>query len=230
MADEYTPNFDLFLPKETDLMSDVRKNLTNSFEKLSTQAEPTVIAAGGALPQAGTYEVGDRVCRIKAAADSTDYTSSYILAAKDSSWGYFWRPIQKVIAPWVTVPNAAYFDLAAWGPHATAGVQYAMDNKGLIHFRGAITYAPAGGIPANTTFTIFKDLPELVRPAYAHLFNGPISPVGSTTGLAGFKSSRILFGNTGTIQVRGFNTLSTQTNVWFGHCAYPAGTKMYYSA
>lgn len=217
MADEFTPNYSLFLPKPGDSMSDVRKNLTNTFEKLSTRADPTVIAAGGPLPQVGNYEIGDRVTRIKS-ADPFDHTSSFILVCKDTNWGWHWRPVQSVLSPWITVPNTA-IDNVNWSLNATYPPQIALDSKGFVHWRGCITYNAS--INNMTSFFPFKNIPVGLRPNSEFFHTIPVDPINSGTGLTGYKGGRLKMDPTGVAQFLFFNTAATTVrNAWLTGLEY----------
>lgn len=218
MADEFTPNYSLFLPKPEDSMSDVEKNMTNTFEKLSTRAEPTVIANGGALPQSGNFEIGDRAVRLKETVNSFDLTSSFILVCKDANWGWHWRPVQQILSPWVTLP-ATVIDNVNWSLNATYPPAIALDSKGFVHWRGCITFNAS--INNMTTFNPFKNIPVGLRPNSDFFHTIPVDPINSGTGLTGYKGGRVRMDPTGLAQFLFFNTAGTTVrNAWLTGLEY----------
>lgn len=218
MADEFTPNYGLFLPKSSDSMADIRKNLTNSFEKLSTRAEPTIIANGGSLPQVGNYEIGDRVIRQKTIADPFDHDSSFILVCKDVNWGWHWRPVQQIVSPWITIPASAIANVN-WSLNATYPPAIALDSKGFVHWRGAITFNAS--IANMTSFFPFKTVPVGLRSNSEFFHTVPVDPINSGTGLTGYKGGRIKMSPDGTMQFVFFNTSGTTVrNAWLTGLGY----------
>jgi hypothetical protein len=218
MADEFTPNYGLFKPVPTDSMADVKKNLTDSFEKLVTRADPTVIANGGALPQVGDYEIGDRVIRMKAVADSFDHTSSFILVCKDATWGWHWRPVQNILSPWIVLP-AGVIDNVNWSLNATYPPAIALDSRGFVHWRGAITFNAS--IANMTSFFPFKTLPVGLRPNSDFYHTVPVDPINSGTGLTGYKGGRVKMEPDGTCRYMFFNTSGTTVrNAWLTGLEY----------
>lgn len=212
MADEFTPNYGLFLPKPSDSMADVRKNLTDSFEKLSTRADPTVIANGGALPQVGDYEIGDRVVRLKETVNSFDLSSSFILVCKDANWGWHWRPVQQILSPWINIPASA-LEGAGWSLNATYPPAIALDSRGFVHWRGAVTFNAS--IANMTTFFPFKTVPVGLRPNTDFFHTIPVDPINSGTGLTGYKGGRLRMDPDGLFQLVFFNTFGTTVrNAW----------------
>jgi len=214
---DLTANYGLFMPDPTDLMSDVVTNLTENFEKLSTRAEPTIIAAGGALPQVGNYEIGDRVVRLKG-VDPNDHTSSFILVCKDTNWGWHWRPVQTILSPWVTISNTA-IDNVNWSLNATYPPAIALDSKGFVHWRGCITFNAS--INNMTTFFPFKNIPVGLRPNSEFFHTIPVDPVNSGTGLTGYKGGRVKMETDGTARFMFFNTAGTSVrNAWLTGLEY----------
>lgn len=227
MADEFTPNYGFFLPKPEDSMADVEKNITNTFETISPVAEPTVIAAGGALPQVGTYNVGDKVYRNddpNAPGDS--WPSSYILTSKDADWGWYWRPIQHMIAPWFTVPVASISN-ASWNFSVAPSLQITQDYYGNCHWRGCVTYNPASGIPIQS-WNIFKIIPEGIRPNVDIKFPLAVSPVANpSTGK--YMGAIMDVRSDGTSFIRTFGTAnSVAKSIWFDGLVYNNSRDIYY--
>lgn len=228
MADEFTTNYGLFLPKPQDSMADVEKNLTNSFEKLAPVADITVIAAGAALPQVGNYEVGDRVFRNDdPLAPGDSWPSSYILTSKDTNWGWYWRPVQHMIAPWVNVPVASISD-TNWNFSTTPSLQISQDYYGNCHWRGSVTYNPgAGGIPVQS-WSIFKIIPEGIRPNVDGKYPLAVSPVAApNTGK--YMGAILDIRSDGTSFVRTFGTANSVAKViWFDGLVYNNSREIYY--
>ncbi len=230
MADEFTPNYGLYIPKETDLMSDVKVNITDSFTVLESRGDPTIVAADGALPQVGNYEVGDRVYRDDpiGGSDGVHWPSSYILVCKDVNWGWHWRPIQQIISPWVDVPSTAIAD-SNW-TFPTAKLQIALDSRGWCYWRGSIRRTTAG-IPAATSFNILKTIPEGIRPNVKVTHTCALSPItGSATGKAGNISGRFLMHEDGSSSFRTFNSANgVSQNIWISGLKYNNSAHWYFS-
>lgn len=165
MADEYTDNYGFFLPKDTDPMSDVKKNITDSFKIIEPVNDFTVIPHGTPLPQAGSYEVGDRVFKAAPNTSPPNYPSNYILLVKDTNWGWHWRPIQHKLSPWVTIPSTAIDPALAakYFPDGTLKFEIALDSKGWCYWRGALRVVD-NMIPNNTKYNIFRNIPRGIRP------------------------------------------------------------------
>lgn len=223
-----TPNYGFFLPTESDDMSDVRANLTNSFETIASRGEPTVIAAGNPLPQAGNYELGDRVFRNDVAGGNT-WPSSYLLICKDANWGWHWRPLQQTVSPWVDVPATAIDMTADWEIHPTHKLQIALDSRGWCHWRGVVRKKTAGIVPA-TSYNVFKNIPLGIRTNVKLMHTCAINPVVSGTGKAGNVSGRIYLDETGHSSFRTFNTNNgISQNIWLDGLTYNNSYHWYYS-
>jgi hypothetical protein len=232
MADEYTPNYNFFVPKETDSMADVKKNVTDTFKKIEPRNNLTVIAAGGALPQVGNYEIGDRVFRNDPITSST-YPSNYILVCKDANWGWHWRPIQAQMSPWVTVPSTAIgvgWDVT-WEVHPTIKFQIALDYYGYTHWRGCIRTKVSGNITNNSPMEPLKNIPRGIRPNANFTKVLATNPVlSSAPGAAGYTGARITFENTGYTYIMGINTAGTiAQNIWFDSLRYNNSDALYYN-
>lgn len=227
MTDEYTANYNFFLPKSEDSMADVVKNLTTSFNTLEPRGDPTIISAGGALPQAGSYVLGDRVFRADAVS-STTYPSSYILVCKDVNWGWHWRPVQHIISPWVTL-TANIWETADFELNPTHPLQIALDSRGYCHWRGSFR-RPTPGIPQLTTIEPFKEIPLGIRPNVRFMKTLAVSPVVSTTGINGYSGGRIFMNNIGGSSVRFWRTDNgTSQDVWVTGLEYNNSNDFYYS-
>lgn len=227
MADEFTPNYGFFLPKDTDSMADVEKNITTTFEKLSTRADPTVIPAGNPLPQVGDYEIGDRVFR-QDLDDGITYPSSYLLVCKDNNWGWHWRPIQTILSPWVSL-SSSIWATSDFEIHPTYGLQIAINNRGFCHWRGAIR-KPTPNIPEDTLFESFKNIPVGLQPNTSILHTLAVSPIVGGSGKSGYVGGRFFIRDDGYNTMKFFNTnnVSSQT-VWFTNLRYNNSAGFYFS-
>lgn len=119
--------------------------------------------SGAVLPQAGSYDVGDRFYK-------SDTQSIYILVVKDINWGWHWRPVQDAISPWLTVP-ATCLNLGTWtlNPVATNPFAIAFDHRGKCYWRGVIG-PTAGTIPRNVSHSVFKPIPAGLVPRLQGVF------------------------------------------------------------
>lgn len=148
MAHTPTPNYGIERPEETDSMANFEP-INDGWDELADAISPP---SGTTLPQAGTYDIGDRFYK-------SDTSSVYILLCKDANWGWHWRPVQDAISPWLTIPNTC-LNLGTWtiNPVATNPLAIAFDNRGKCYWRGVIGIT-AGTIPRNISHAVFKPLP-----------------------------------------------------------------------
>lgn len=220
---DFTSNYNMFLPTELDSMGDVKLNLTDSFKKLASRADPIVIPAGNPLPQSGDFEVGDRVFRndpIDTSSLTYSWPSTYLLVCKDADWGWHWRPIQQIMSPWVDVPASAINLSTDYEIHPTYKLQIALDSKGWCHWRGAIRKKTAN-IPVATSLNIFKVIPRGIRPGVRIMFPCSVTPVVSGTGKAGNVSGRFFCSEVGFSSFRLFNTNNaTSQEIWLDGVQY----------
>lgn len=225
-----TSNYGFFLPTGPGSMSDVKKNVTDSFKIIEPRNNITALAAGVALPQTGNYQIGDRVFRedLPVSSSAGKYPSNYILIVKDVNWGWHWRPIQHVISPWVDVPAGA-IELAGWSIHPTSKLQIALDSKGMCHWRGTIRNG-TGGLPSTTTQIILKELPDGLKPNANFMYTLAITPpTGSAAGIAGYVGGRMFMKNDGTTSFRFFNANNfVSRDVWFDGLSYDNSSGYYY--
>jgi len=221
------PNYSFFYPTAKSSMSDVKKNLTDNFKLIEPRNDITVIVAGGALPQAGNYEIGDRVFRNDPDAGTT-HPSNYLLVTKDANWGWHWRPIQQIISPWVTVP-ATCMDNTDWEISPTQPLQIALDSRGWCHWRGVIRQKTAG-IANNSSIVVLKNVPSGIRPNVNVMHQVSVSPPMSGTGRAGNVSGRIYISNEGYSSVRFSNTNNgVSQSVWLDGLHYNNSAHWYYN-
>lgn len=158
MGDNPTTNYGLHRVGDpsVDLMSDFDLWLNQNWATLEDKVSPPT---GTTLPQAGTYNVGDRFYK-------SDTGSIYILVAKDANWGWHWRPIQDGISPWLTIPTTCLqpaFSTWTLNPVATHPFAIALDNRGRCYWRGVVGPS-AGNMARNTSHGVFKPLPLGIRP------------------------------------------------------------------
>jgi hypothetical protein len=224
---ESTTNYGLQMPEDDDQMSDVETALNDNFLILEPRADPTVIASGGALPQAGDYNLGDRVFRNDAITSGT-YPSTYILVVKDATWGWHWRPVQQNISPWVTLPvgviNDALFEI-----HPTYPVAVAFDSQGYCHWRGAFRKKVAN-IPENTGYNVLKTMPVGLRTTTRLLHTVPVSPVVSGTTENGYVGGRLFMAQDGTSSFVFFNTNNaTSQTFWITGLKYQPSKSFFYN-
>lgn len=229
MADEYTSNYNFFLPKGSDSMALVEKNITDAFKAIEPRNDVTVIGNQLPLPQSGSYNVGDRVFRNDTVTGTT-WPSSYILICKDANWGWHWRPVQQILSPWVTVPATAIDLTTDWELHPTIKFEIALDSRGWCHWRGAIRRKTAG-IPVGTTFNIFKNIPLGIRPNVKFMHTIALSPItGSALGKAGNIGGRLYMQNDGYSSFRFFNSANgVSQNIWLDGLHYNNSDSWYYS-
>jgi hypothetical protein len=224
-----TPNYGFFLPTGEDSMSDVKKNITDSFKTIEPRNNITVIPSGGVLPQTGDYNIGDRIFRDdpRSGFASGLYPSVYILICKDPVWGWHWRPVQAVISPWVTIPataiNNVLFEL-----HPTFKFQIALDSKGMCYWRGAIR-SKVVGITPNSSMIIFNDVPVALRAGFDVLHSVVLSPATGTTGRPGYVGGRMGINADGSGSFRFFNSATVVQNIWFNGLMYPNSQRLYYA-
>lgn len=233
MADEFTSNYGMLCPKESDTMSQqltpaipgLAQNLRDAWETLEKSANPDVIA-NPPLPQSGSYDIGDRVYLSHAS-----YQSSFILIAKDAFWGWIWRPIQTGLAPWITVTSAVFQGPS--GPdfqlHPTIPFQFTLDNKGNCYWRGAIR-SVVSGIVTNSSLGIFAVLPSGLRNATSGMYTLTLDPATpqTDTGLLGYKGGRWYIQNDGYNSLRFHNTTNSQ-NIYFTGIEYVVSDRYYFT-
>jgi hypothetical protein len=222
-----TPNYGFFMPSEEDSMADVAKNITDNFEILGGRGNPTVIPAGGALPQSGNYNLFDMVYRDDP-KDGFNWPSAYLLVCKDADWGWHWRPIQAITSPWVTVPSTAIVH-TSFEQHPTSPVQIALDSRGWCHWRGRFRQKTVN-IASATTFVIFKTLPLGLRPPFEFNHTVALSPIRSAAGKAGNVSGRMFLREDGYNSFRFFNSNSGSQNIWLDGLHYNTAYSWYYNA
>lgn len=219
------PNYPFYYSTATEKMSNVKRNITDNFRIIQPRNDITVIPAGGALPQSGNYNIGDRVFRDDP-KDGVNWPSNYILVCKDANWGWHWRPVQHSISPWVSVPATAIDLTADYELHPTFKWQIALDSRGWCHWRGAIRNKVTG-LPSGTSLAIIKNIPEGIRPNVNAMHTLSLTNIGSGTGKAGNVSGRIYVQNDGYSSFRFFNSSLAQV-MWFDGFKYNNARNWYY--
>lgn len=232
MADEFTTNYGVLLPKTTDTMSqqlspatpNLVQNIRDAFETWEKAANPDVISVPP-LPQSGTYKIGDRVY-----LSDASYQSSFILISKDAVWGYIWRPVQAAMAPWITVPNTAFSgaQVAGWANHSTKPLQFSLDNKGNCFWRGAIRKSTAG-LTNENSMAILATLPNGLKHHTEGMYTLAIDPATpqSTTGIAAYRGGRWYIRPDGYNSFRFHNSDSAQ-DVYFNGVEYVCSSAFYF--
>lgn len=220
-----TPNYGLNKPdlEAGDLMSDFDTWLNQNWDKLKNGVPPE--GSGTTLPQSGTYNVGDRFYK-------TDTKSIYILITKDVNWGWFWRPIHDALSPWITVPTTC-LNGVSWNLAPVAGnpFQIAHDNRGKCYWRGCIQ-PTSGNIARNSSVTVFKPLPNGLRPRERATFmigHETIAVGTDGTLLTAYQGARIFIAEDATTppSVRGFGGTADFNKIHLGGVNYAVGTQLY---
>jgi hypothetical protein len=221
-----TQNYGMFKPDEIDPMSDVKKNITDNLRILEARPEVPVIAAGAALPQSGNYNLYDRVFRNDAATGTT-YPSNYMLVCKDTVWGWYWRPIQQYMSPWVNLPATIIAD-SNYEIHPTHPVAISFDSRGWLHWRGALRKKTAN-IPTGTNISILQNIPVGLRPHLRQLKLLPVTPVVSGTTETGYAGGRIYLQETGITNFRFWNTANATSQIfWLNGLKYQPCKELFY--
>lgn len=222
MVDGATTNYGFVKPDKTSPMNDFTSYLNNNWDKIT--AIPPGRSITGALPQTGTFNIGDRIYR-------TNDTSTYILVCKSALWGWFWRPVHAAISPWITVPAGA-LTLAGWtmAPDAANPFAIALDNRGNCHWRGTLGIV-SGVLAGNTSYNPFAPLPVGLRPREACMFQLGYSAFGAATNEIEGVRLNLINDNTISIRAQGlFATTSQITKVYFdGAVKYATGSGRYFT-
>ena len=153
MPNPPTPNYGIVKPLPSESMANFVP-INDGWDKLTDAVAPS---SGAVLPQAGTYNIGDRFYK-------SDTKSIYILVAKDANWGWHWRPVQDAISPWLTIPTTC-LNLGTWtiNPVGANPLAIAFDNRGKCYWRGVIGIT-AGTIVRNVSHAVFKPVPLGLSP------------------------------------------------------------------
>lgn len=153
-----TPNLNLFRPFGSDLMSDVKKNINDNFKAIRDYVTPP---NGVSLPVSAS--VGDLFY--------VDGVGHYLCVVNDTDWGIIWRPIETAAGPWKAVPSSCILGANnVNSPEWPFSIM--LDNRGLVHLRGAIKNDvngfPDSVPPANVQ--VLRTLPPNIRPAMRSTF------------------------------------------------------------
>lgn len=227
MADNPTPNYGLHRVGDptTDLMSDFETWLNANWDKIKGATAPD---SGTTLPQAGSYNVGDRFYK-------SDTKSIYILVCKDANWGWHWRPIHDAISPWLTVP-ATCLNLGTWtlNPTPSNPFQIAFDNRGKVYWRGIIGIT-AGTIPRNVSHAVFKPVPGGLKPRQRGVYllgHANLSVGVDGTNFACYQGARIFIPDDGVANasIRCYGGTAEFNVVHLGgHVHYSAGVGKFFT-
>lgn len=185
-----TPNYGLIRPTDgrngttDDPMNDFEPQINDNWDILAGIAAPN---SGAALPQVGSYDVGDRFYK-------TDTKSIYILVCKDALWGWYWRPVQDAISPWFVVPNTA-MSIVGWtlNPVAANPFSIALDNRGKCYWRGVIG-PTAGNISRGVSHAVFPCPPIGIRPRLRGVYmlgHETLAVNNTATSLGSYQGARI---------------------------------------
>ncbi|MFE1915018.1 poly-gamma-glutamate hydrolase family protein [Streptomyces anandii] len=220
-----TSNYNLNLATDNDSMADYETWINYNWEPLRKAASPQF--QGTTLPQSGPFNIGDRFYK-------TDTKSIYILVCKDPNWGWFWRPIQDAISPWITPPDSC-MNVSDWTLSPVAGkpFQIAYDNRGKCYWRGIIGPS-SGGIVRNTVINVFKPLPDGLRPRQRGVYllgYEPINVGTDGTNLTCYEGARIYLSDNAntTPTVRTFGGTADPTRVHLTGVNYAVGTGKYWT-
>lgn len=223
MSYSSTSNYGFNLPSESELMSDFETSLNANWDKIA--AVPSAPSVTGTLPQAGSYDLYDRVYR-------TDDQSIYILVVKDANWGWCWRPVHAPISPWRKIPSLAFANVS-WD-NVSNDMSIAYDNRGRVHWRGGLIRSSS--MLYNTTESIFKAMPKGLYPSRTVSYPLDVHPANLTTGFGQVQYGRLLLvGNdrptliTGdsNITLQGGNSTGTQPTTIYADFHYSPGTKTF---
>lgn len=216
-----TPNYQMNIALPTDSMATFEIWFNQNWDKITDVPAPP---SGAVLPQAGTFNVGDRFYL-------TTTQSIYVLVCKDVDWGWHWRPIQDGISPWLTIPSSV-LQLGGWtvNPVVADPFQVALDHRGHVYWRGVIGTTP-GNIARFTSFNPFKQIPFGIRPREDSVYmlgHEPVAVAGTTTQAVQGARLFIPAGEPATPSIRAFGGTADFNNVWFGGAVnYAAGTAQY---
>lgn len=221
---EQTPQYRLNLATPDDSMADFETWINSSLDKLKDATAPN---SGTSLPIIGDYKVGDRFYK-------TDTKSIYILACRDPSWGWYWRPVHDAISPWYIIPATA-MNIAGWtlNPVPANPAAIAFDNRGKVYWRGVIGIL-AGTIPRNVSHTVFLPLPAGLKPRQrgVHMLGHETLAVNNTaTSLQSYQGARIFISDddTASVTVRCFGGTAEFNRVHLGGVQYAAGSGLFFT-
>jgi phage replication-related protein YjqB (UPF0714/DUF867 family) len=216
---QQTSNYKFNKPLSTDKINDFETWLNANWDKAAYSTAPLQIT--GALPQSGPFNIGDRIYR-------TDDTSIYILICKDSTWGWFWRPVHAAISPWITVPNSVIGSGWTGNPDPSNPFAVALDNRGSCHWRGAIALT-SGVMTPNVNYLPLANVPVGIRPRMGMSTFLGYSSFGAASGE--IESARIFINSTSgqvLFYVQGVFTVGSQiSKLYLDKVKYPIGNAIY---
>lgn len=218
-----TPNYGLLKPATSDSMAAFQTNFNDNWDRINGIPAPNIIT--GALPQVGSYNVGDRVFR-------TNDNSIYILVTKDATWGWFWRPVHAAIAPWITVPTAVNVAGAPWSFAFDVNNPFAisLDNRGNCYWRGAVGVT-SGLITRNSSITLTVNMPTGILPRQSSMYLLGHDAYGAAAGQA--EAGRIFIPEVNsapvTVRLQGNGTNAVNVLYLDGNVQYAIGTAHYFT-
>jgi hypothetical protein len=221
MPDTPTPNYAMNIALPDDSMAQFETWFNANWDKITDVPAPP---SGAALPQVGTYNLGDRFYL-------TTTQSIYILVCKDVDWGWHWRPIQDGISPWLTIP-ATVLSGAGWtiNPVVADPLAIAIDHRGHVYWRGVIGTTP-GNIARFTNHNPIKTIPFGLRPREDSAFQLGVEPLaiaGTTT--QAWQGARMYIPGSGAavLSIRTSGGTADPNRIWLGgNVNYAAGTAQY---
>lgn len=219
-----TPNYGLVRPEPDDPMNAFDVQINPNWDVIAGIPAPN---SGAALPTAGAYNIGDRFYL-------TTTKSIYILVVKDSTWGWYWRPVQDAISPWFVVPNTAMI-IAGWtlNPTPANPVAIALDNRGKCYWRG-ILGPTAGTFARNTSLGVFGPPPIGIRPRLRGtwmLGHETLAVNTTATSLQSYQGARMLISEdpAANITIRGFGGTADFNRVHLTGVHYATGNAIWYT-
>lgn len=169
-----TPNYDMFLPSDSNNMYDVDESLNDAWTIIETIPATINVAS---LPITDfSYNLGDKVYH-------TGLQSIFVLIASNATWGNFWQPIHAKYGPWVQPGNSILGNPAIY-KFTTTPIQYRLTNTGKFIFRGSVdTVASTGYTDFETAIAPvgLQPLPPAVAPVTKGYYSGSAYPQNSAT-------------------------------------------------
>lgn len=209
-----TPKLNLFRPFGEDPMSDVKKNINDNFKAIADYVTPP---NGVSLPLSAS--VGDLFY--------VNGTGHYLCVVNDTDWGIIWRPIETAVGPWKTIPSSCILGANNINsPEWPFSIM--MDNRGIVHLRGAIKN-DINGFPNSippASVQVLRALPANLRPAMPATFLLPAET--GPNNAAEYCGGRMHLFKDGSSQFNFWNS-SGAFYLFFDTVFWAAGEGTYYS-